>query len=610
MSRRPVFFCLLIIIALVAAEVPTYGAIILTGNVVPSPPVGDPWNVGGQLSVGETLTGTMSVSAGSDVSNTDGYVGNVAGSSGTVTVSGAGSSWSNDGNLRMGNFGTGALNILAGGTVSVIGAEHHGRIGNDVGGVGIATVDGAGSTLSSENFLLVGRAGNGTLNIQNSGVVSDSIGGVAIFEGSEGTVTITGAGSAWSNVNELQVSDGGNGTLNILNGGAASNSLGYLAVSPLGVGNVTVSGAGSTWTNSSQLQVGYRGNGTLTVENGGAVSGPLGYIGVLSGGTGNVTVSGGGSTWTSSSELQVGYEGSGSLNVRNGATVMSTITNLGTNFGGSGVVTVEGPGSTWTNSGNIAVGNGGNGTLNINNRGRVVAASLSGGNASSGVNFHGGTLQITSTGSLSNTITFVGGGTFDVSTPSTTLTLTSGITGGGGLTKTSAGTLTLTGANAYLGDTRIAAGTLDINQMFLNNAADVYLSPGTLFALNFSGTDVIDSLFINDVSQAVGTYGAVGSGADFESALFAGAGLLQVSSIGVAGDYSEDGVVNAGDYVTWRKIDGSQSGYDIWRRNFERTLGGGAGSAAIPEPTSVIVIMVGLATLIVARPQRYLAPGQ
>src|SRR5690349_9305720 len=69
------------------------GAITLTGDVVPSPVAGDPWNVNGQLSVGDTVVGTMSVDGGSDVSNTDGYVGNNVGSQGTVTVTGSDSRW-------------------------------------------------------------------------------------------------------------------------------------------------------------------------------------------------------------------------------------------------------------------------------------------------------------------------------------------------------------------------------------------------------------------------------------------------------------------------------------------------------------------------------------
>ena len=100
---------------------PARAAINLTGDVIPSPPVGDPWNVGGQLSIGETLIGSMAVNGGSDVSNADGYVGNIAGSDGTVTVSGAGSTWTNSGELRMGNSGTGTLNITGGGAVSVTG---------------------------------------------------------------------------------------------------------------------------------------------------------------------------------------------------------------------------------------------------------------------------------------------------------------------------------------------------------------------------------------------------------------------------------------------------------------------------------------------------------
>jgi T5SS/PEP-CTERM-associated repeat protein/autotransporter-associated beta strand protein len=597
MGRRPIVFCLFVHIATGVVTTPTQGAINLTGNDIPSPPppIADPWNVGGPLSVGDTLTGSMAVTAGSDVSNTDGYVGNQVGSNGTVTVSGVGSTWSNAGNFRMGNLGTGTLNILAGGTVSVTGMDHHARIGNDVGGVGTATVDGAGSTLSSENLLLVGRAGSGTLNIQNNGVVSDSIGGIAIFEESEGTVTITGAGSAWNNLNELQISDGGNGTLNILDGGQASSASGYLAVSPLGVGNVTVSGAGSSWMNSGQLQVGYQGNGTLHIENGGAISTALGYIGVLAGGTGTLNVSGAGSTFTNASDLQVGYEGNGTLNVRNGAAVTSSAATLGTNAGGSGVATVEGLGSTWTNSGNLSVGSGGNGTLNINNRGLVITSFLGGGNATSGVNFDGGTLRITSTGFASNAMTFVGGGTLDVSNSANTFTVTSGITGGGGLTKTGAGILALAGTNAYLGDTRIVGGRLDISQAVLSNSSDIYMSPGTLFALNFSGTDEIDSLFIDGVSQALGTYGAVGSGADFESALFAGSGLLEVTSIGLAGDYNEDGAVNDADYVVWRKFDGSPSGHDIWRRHFGRVAGGGGSVQTTPEPAVTLLALFGCA---------------
>jgi hypothetical protein len=59
---------------------------------------------------------------------------------------------------------------------------------------------------------------------------------------------------------------------------------------------------------------------------------------------------------------------------------------------------------------------------------------------------------------------------------------------------------------------------------------------------------------------------------------------------GLAGDYNNDGRVDAADYVVWRKNDGSQNGYNTWRTNFGRTSGGGAslaGAASVPEPASV-----------------------
>ena len=155
--------CALGLMALLSGSV-ARAAITLTNDVIPSPPAGDPWDVGGALSVGETLNGAMTINAGSDVTNTDGFVANMTGSTGTVTVNGAGSTWTNSGELRMGNFGMGTLNITGGGAVSVGGGA--GRLGNVAGGMGIATVDGSGSTLTATNFILVGREGSGTLNIQ------------------------------------------------------------------------------------------------------------------------------------------------------------------------------------------------------------------------------------------------------------------------------------------------------------------------------------------------------------------------------------------------------------------------------------------------------------
>ena len=60
------------------------------------------------------------------------------------------------------------------------------------------------------------------------------------------------------------------------------------------------------------------------------------------------------------------------------------------------------------------------------------------------------------------------------------------------------------------------------------------------------------------------------------------------------GDFNADGIVNAADYVVWRKSDGTQEGYNLWRANFGRTAGAGSLSdVAVPEPTSWVLLILG-----------------
>jgi hypothetical protein len=58
------------------------------------------------------------------------------------------------------------------------------------------------------------------------------------------------------------------------------------------------------------------------------------------------------------------------------------------------------------------------------------------------------------------------------------------------------------------------------------------------------------------------------------------------------GDFNLDGQINAADYVALRKTGGSQQDYNLWRTNFGATTAGAAavapsGATTVPEPTSV-----------------------
>jgi hypothetical protein len=89
----------------------------------------------------------------------------------------------------------------------------------------------------------------------------------------------------------------------------------------------------------------------------------------------------------------------------------------------------------------------------------------------------------------------------------------------------------------------------------------------------------------------------------------------------LTGDYNNDGAVNAADYVIWRKTNGGAPNYTAWRTNFGATAASaepgtlirgfvryvtaGVGSGtAVPEPGSVLLVGMGLATCSVAMRRR------
>jgi hypothetical protein len=69
------------------------------------------------------------------------------------------------------------------------------------------------------------------------------------------------------------------------------------------------------------------------------------------------------------------------------------------------------------------------------------------------------------------------------------------------------------------------------------------------------------------------------------------------------GDYNNDGKVDAADYVVWRKTDGTQPGYNLWRANFGRIAGSGSAlsGASVPEPGTFMLIAAALLAIGLAR---------
>jgi hypothetical protein len=151
------------------------------------------------------------------------------------------------------------------------------------------------------------------------------------------------------------------------------------------------------------------------------------------------------------------------------------------------------------------------------------------------------------------------------------------------------------------------------------NAGDTILATTTVIdratsqQWSFSNFEpVLDGIAPNGISSDKWDYFAMGSSGqtdsdDFDWLIDNFKVELTGSNAGVAGDYNNDGTVNAADYVLWRKGGSlanevadvgtiSAADYAEWRARFGNpSLGSGAsiGGGAVPEPSSIWMLSVG-----------------
>ena len=339
-----------------------------------------PWagGYGADIYVGNNGSGTLNITSGGSLTDGVGYIGYNAGSNGTVTVDGAGSTWKNNTALSqsyVGYSGSGTLNITHGGGV----LNQYGIIGYSAGSNGTVTVDGNGSTWSTNGTLIVSNHGTATLNITDGGTVTNT----SAVVGNNGTVNVDGNGSTWTNGyltpkdNDLVIG----GTLNITHGGSVTNGDGEIAGTS---GVVNVDGANSAWSNGNNLRI-YE-SGTLNITTGGSVTDGTGSIGYLTT-SGTVNVDGANATLTCASghlgliasDSTLSIDSGSTLNITHGGLVQSGDGSVG----GNSTVTVDGTGSAWkmkqfltsSTSGDFDLDVSGGGQLSITNGGVVTDCS-------------------------------------------------------------------------------------------------------------------------------------------------------------------------------------------------------------------------------------------
>ncbi|MES2439586.1 MAG: autotransporter-associated beta strand repeat-containing protein [Verrucomicrobiota bacterium] len=497
-----------------------------------------------EVRAGNGAAGTIQISAATTfTSNGNVHAGRQTGAgTGTLTVSGTGTIFT---------LATGAGNTLVGSSSADVGTAGSGSTGIlniTSGAVYNHNPTGSDTFRIGDNTLAQTGAYKGTLNVDNATL--NIPGGrlyVAQTAGSVGEVNVTNNGSINVNNNWIVIGRGGQGKLTLSSGtitkagannvafgdntgtGVADHTGGTLAINggelyigngANGTGTYNLSGAGAI-TVANFVGVGRQGgNGTLNITGGtiaksGAnnfVTGAAGGIGLTNHSNGAITVTGGefivgnaansvgtykfsGGSISVENWMAVGRDsGKGTLEMTGGTITKSgpgsfTIGTLGTNSLGqvdasggllnitTGNLLVGEGGTTSTGilnlSGNAVIraaqtliGVGGTSTGNLNLKGGTLETGLiDGGTATSNVVFDGTLIKATASASpfisdLTTSVIAAGGmkidsNGFDLSSSSNVA-----LTGIGGVVKQGLGTLSLLGSNTYEGSTVVNGGKL------------------------------------------------------------------------------------------------------------------------------------------------------
>lgn len=437
----------------------------------------------GRVYIGERGTGTLTVSNGGLFSQTNGDQFNVGGNDGsstgdgfgTMNITGAGSTVSTNNFIRVGFGNTGAdpavgvVNLTGGGTLSSGGWIGFGHEGGD------GTLNMTGGTLTTGSELYVGIDDNGhsrqtTGSVTISGNSAVTVGS-RLFVGRAGGSGIFNLNSGTVNVNDwVRVADGGVGsgggvTTGVLN---VTGSNSHLNAFTGGGGDFFRTGNGG-------------GNGTVNIAAGGTINTNAGWftLGENDNTVSNVTVDGAGSTLTAHGII-VGWNGSGNgtLTISNNAVVNNTGTDHELSIGRDNANT---QGTVNINSGGI---------LNASRDARIGANGIGNLNINGGTfNGAGGWVIVGDGGSSHGTVTMTSGA---FNQPNDSLMVANNL-GAHGTFNQSGGTTTVggelnVGRSGGIGDVNITGGTFNVNG-WTTAGRDGNNGTGTI---NVSGTGVFN----------------------------------------------------------------------------------------------------------------------
>jgi autotransporter-associated beta strand protein len=550
---------------------------------------------GGSVNLGGTSQTVSSLSITGEVNISNGTL-NAPGLNAAIPAGSAAISASLD--LAAGNLTkSGAGDLTLSGTTAYSGTT-------TISG-GSLTLAGTGSLGTSSSITLSG----GSLNLGgksiNAGAISLNVGATAADTISNGTISptsftfnsIDGVSTVSANIagdigiTAARLPGAGNppptGTLSLSGQNTFTGPLNFTGPATVAInggsntggGAITYNSFGSTFTvnDGSYLTSGITSSGYSEFRN-------LIFNGGVLESQGNIfsdslaislTFNGGTLKSGSASGITI-YDANNQFTINGGGATFDTSTGnitVGLNTGGPAAISNPIPRLSGTAGGEIAIVGGKTLASGISNNGVLDIQGNSAWNLN-GVS--SSVAGLSGNGSVTNSV-----GTAVLTINSSSFETYSGnITGGNNLSlvKQGGGKQELTGNNTYQGTTTVLNGILGVTGNSLPNSGTLIINGG---AVEIEGTEVVASLFFGEDQQAIGTWGASGSGAtNIDDTRFIGSGILNVVPPAPAG------------YSAWASANGLTEGvndgpnqdpdFDGIPNLLEYVLGGlpiGAGSA-------------------------------
>jgi T5SS/PEP-CTERM-associated repeat protein len=504
--------------------------------------------------------------------------------------------------------------------------------------VALSAVSFSGDTTFGSQ-VLIGNSTYGTFRIDGGSVYTNTTSSTIIGQqtGGIGLATVTGAGSQWNGGVSLDVASSGVGRLEVLNGGvvnwAGTQGTGQLriAVNSSSQGTVVVQGSGSLLAVGT-LSLGSTSSGgssLLQILDNGIVNASSSQTTI---GTGGRVELSGGLLRANQLTLNGVIVGSGEVNVQS----TSSISNNGRIESDTGnLLRLTGPSISMQNFGIIAADGG---EIELN---RTVTNTTSGSNSGE-ITLRDGIVRVGTTASsgpqLTNSAVLAAtGGTNDfygrvsnsttgqiAATNHSVLIFHDDVIADGGVITVFPGSTAV-----FLEDLTMNAGsTLQANLAGTNQNTG-FGTAEVVGNAQFAGAGSVQAILANGYTPKSGdTFPLVAAGA-ITGSLSLGAmpslpnGLMWDLDVeanrlilsvvpGLAGDYNRNNTVDAADYIVWLRslgqtgadlaADGDSNGkvdaadYDFWQSRLGNTLGNASANASVvPEPATLVVFFVAMA---------------